>query len=87
MGDASRDLDHELGPQAAGQLLQVGAGFGSKDDLGPAKAIAQVDEQDPLVVPVTIDPAAQCRILSDMRDPQFAAGMRSQHRKLLTGLG
>ncbi len=67
--------DHELAAQRAGQLLIGGSALGPEDDLRLAITIAQVDEQCPAVIAITIDPAAKRHGLSDVRIAQFAAGV------------
>ena len=64
---------------------KLGARLGGEDDLRVAVAVAQVDEQHPLVVAVAVDPAAQGDFLADVRRPAtrrkygFAAPQSPRH--------
>ena len=56
---------------------------GIEDDLRLAVAVAEVDEHQPAVIAIPLDPAAECGRLADIRRTQFAASLCTQQRTIL----
>ncbi len=77
VGRAGQDLavhpDHALGAQALDAV--EARGLGADHQLGQAIVVAQVDEHQPAVVALAMDPARQPDILARVRRPEGAAGM------------
>jgi hypothetical protein len=79
---ASRDADDPLGAEGVGpgeERLVLGA----QHHLRDAVAVAQVDEQHAAVVAPGLHPAAEHDLFFRVLDPELAAGVGTQHDRLL----
>jgi len=77
--DFAGDLQDPFAADRFGELEVFGAAFGRDDDLRLAVAVAQIDEEDALVVAIGIDPAAERDGLADVRGSELAAGVSAKH--------
>ncbi len=72
--DCAGDGDDVFVAERAADLVGL-AGFGMKDDLGDAGAVAEIDEDDAAVVAVSVDPAGEADFGADVGFTQDAAGV------------
>ena len=54
-----------------------------EDDLGDAVAITEINENQSPVVPIILDPSAECYGLADVVGPKFATCVGTQHGDVL----
>jgi hypothetical protein len=74
--DFSSDADDPFAAELASLFVDVfAAGIGVEDKLGDAIAVAEVDEDEPAVVAVGMDPTRELDLLGDVACPQDPAGM------------
>ena len=65
--------DHVLGAQLLGRRVRLARALRAEDELHEARAVAQVDEDQPAVVAPAVDPAGDAHGLADARRAQLAA--------------
>ena len=79
--DAAADHDDVFVAEFVACGGGLGIFFGAEDDLGDAFAVAQVDEDDAVVIAHTIDPAGEGYGLALMSGAKFVAMMGAIHGK------
>ena len=72
-------LDDVFVAKCPGQLVSLGTVFRIEDNLKQAVAVTQVDENQPAVVAVAVDPAADADFLIRIFCRQSAAMVRAKH--------
>jgi hypothetical protein len=75
----SLHLQHILWPYLARDAVGLGCDLRVEDHLRPALAVPQVDEDQPPVVPVPVDPALEQRSLAGVAAAQLTTEMGSTH--------
>ncbi len=74
LSDFAPDRDAVFGPQGGGRLADFGGrGYRAENDLHDAAAVAQVDKQQPAVIPEGIHPAGQQHLAADILRGQLPA--------------
>ncbi len=79
-------LDHKFRPRLRGDVMRLFL-VGVDRHLGNAKAVAQVDKDQPAVVAPAVDPACQGHTLAHIGQVQFATSMRFEHKCILANSG
>ena len=74
-GDLAGDGDHVFGAQRMGLRGNGGVFLRPEDHLRDARAVTQVDEDDPAVVPARIDPAGERGGGAHVGGAELVAGM------------
>ncbi len=77
------DLQDIFAARLGGDRVRSGRLFRVDRRLCDAKAITQVDENQPAVIAAAIDPSCQRDTLADVVQFQFTASMRFQHEPFL----
>jgi hypothetical protein len=79
-GDSAFHRNHVLAAQSVRCSSDGGILLRPEDDLGQPLAIAQIDKDDPSVIPARIDPAGKRHALADLLLAQAVAMGRPIHK-------
>ena len=79
----ARDLHNVLTAHLLRHRVGIGRDVWVSHNLHEPRPVAQVEEDEPTVIPPAVDPPGECHFLAHVIGPQSTAAVRFQHRPLL----